>query len=129
MVPQSFAGKRKHIIIADWLRLEGTSEGDLVQHPWLEQGHLEQFAQDHVQKAFEYLQGWRLHNLSGQPMLVLGHPHSKKVFPDVRGKLLCFSLCPLTLKTSLRMCFNPLLAKILQPLYTEGWTQPESMNL
>lgn len=27
------------------------------------QGHQEPAAQDHVQKAFEYLQGWRFHNL------------------------------------------------------------------
>ena len=52
--------------------------------PLLKQGHLGQVASDHVQIAFEYLQGWRLHNLSGQPVPVLGHPHSKKVFPDVQ---------------------------------------------
>jgi len=31
----------------------------------LKQGHLKPVAQDCVQVAFEYLQGWRLHNLSG----------------------------------------------------------------
>ena len=36
-----------------------------------------------VQMAFEYLQGWRLRNLSGQPVPVLSHPHSKKVLPAV----------------------------------------------
>jgi len=41
----------------------------------LKQGHLEQVAHDHVQMAFEYLQRWRLHNLSEQPVPVLGHPH------------------------------------------------------
>lgn len=35
------------------------------------QGHLEPFAQDHVQVALEYLQRWRLHNLSGWPMQTL----------------------------------------------------------
>jgi len=44
--------------------------------PLLRQGHLEPVAQVHVQMAFEYLQGRRLHNFSSQP--VLGHPHSKK---------------------------------------------------
>ena len=54
-------------------------------HPTLllKQGHLKKAAQDHVQIAFEYLQGWRLHNLSGQPVPVLGHPHNKKVFSDI----------------------------------------------
>ena len=49
----------------------------------LKQSQLEPVAQDHVQAAFEYLQGWRLHNLPEQPVPVLGHPHSAKVFPDV----------------------------------------------
>ncbi|NXV35722.1 NEK5 kinase, partial [Rissa tridactyla] len=35
-------------------------------------------------QAFEYLQRWRLHTPSGQPVPVLGHPHSGKVFPDVQ---------------------------------------------
>jgi len=48
----------------------------------LKQGHLEQVAQDHVQMAFEYLQAGRIHNLPGQPLPVLGHPHNKKVFLD-----------------------------------------------
>jgi len=44
------------------------------------QGHLEAFDQDHVQKSLEYFQGWRLHNLSGQPVMVFSHSHNKKVF-------------------------------------------------
>jgi len=46
----------------------GTSGSHPIQDPWLMQGYLETVAQDHVQTAFEYLQGWRLHNLSRQPM-------------------------------------------------------------
>ena len=49
----------------------------------LKQGQLQQVAQDHVQSGFEYLQGWRLHNLSGQPIPVSGHPHGKNVFSYV----------------------------------------------
>ena len=41
----------------------------------LKQGHLDPVAQDHVQAASEYLQGWSLQNLSGQPVVVLSHPH------------------------------------------------------
>lgn len=45
----------------------------------LKQGHLEQAAQDHGQMAFEYLQGNRLQNLSGERVPVLSHPHSESV--------------------------------------------------
>jgi len=46
----------------------------------LRQGHLEEpVTQDHVQIAFEYLQGGRLHNQSGKPMPVFSHPYSKSV--------------------------------------------------
>ncbi|KAK4830739.1 hypothetical protein QYF61_013189 [Mycteria americana] len=34
----------------------------------LKQGYLRPAAHHHVQTAFEYLQGWRLHNLSGKPV-------------------------------------------------------------
>ncbi|KAK4826745.1 hypothetical protein QYF61_010998 [Mycteria americana] len=44
--------------------------------PLLKQGHLDLLAQDYVQPPFEYVQGWRLHNLSGQPVPVLSHPHN-----------------------------------------------------
>lgn len=46
--------------------------------PLLKQNHLEPFAQDHDQMAFEYVQGWMFYNLPGQP--VLNHSHSEKVF-------------------------------------------------
>lgn len=48
----------------------------------LKKGHLEQVAQDHVQVAFEDLQGGRL--LRGQPVPELGHIYSEVVFPDVQ---------------------------------------------
>jgi len=44
----------------------------------LKQGHLEPVAQDHVQMAFENLQGWRLHNLLGLPVPVVSHLCSEK---------------------------------------------------
>ena len=47
--------------------------------PLLKQGHLQLVVQDHVQMDVEYLQGWRLHNLSEQSGAVLGHPHSEKL--------------------------------------------------
>ena len=57
--------------IIGWLRLEEISGGHWVQPAnLLKQGHLELVAQDHVQVTFGYCQGWRLHNLSGQPVPV-----------------------------------------------------------
>jgi len=50
----------------------------------LKQGLLLLATQEGVQTAFEYLQGWRLHSLSGQLVPVVGHPYSKKVLPDVQ---------------------------------------------
>uniref|UniRef100_A0A8B9Q4U4 Transmembrane protein 19 n=1 Tax=Apteryx owenii TaxID=8824 RepID=A0A8B9Q4U4_APTOW len=61
----------------------------------LKQGHLEHVAQDPVQVGFEYLQGWRLHNLSGQPVPVLCHPHSKEVFHYVQLELPVFQFVPI----------------------------------
>lgn len=55
--------------------------------PLLKQGHQKPVPQDHVQVAFEYLQGWRLHHLTRQPMPVLSHPQYKKVFPDLQAEL------------------------------------------
>ena len=57
----------------------------------LKQGHLKLVAQDHVQMDFEDLQGWRLHNLSGQPVLMLSHSHSKKSVSLCSGGTFCVS--------------------------------------
>ena len=61
----------------------------------LKLGHLEPVAQDHVQTAFGYLQGWTLHNLSGHPVPVLGCPHSEKVFLDVQREPPVFHFVPI----------------------------------
>ena len=60
----------------------------------LKQGHLEPVAQGHVQTDFEYLQGWRLCSLSGQPVPVLSHLHSEKVFPSVQREPPVFHFVP-----------------------------------
>lgn len=51
--------------------------------PLFKQDHLEQVDQNCVHRAFQYLQGGKLHILSGQLATVLSHPHTKKEFPDV----------------------------------------------
>jgi len=62
--------------------------------PLLKQGHLERVAQDHVKTSSEYLQGWRLPKLPGKPIPVLGHSHSKDVFPDVQMAPPVFQFVP-----------------------------------
>lgn len=42
----------------------------------LKQGHREQVAQEHIQTVFVYFRKGRNHNVSGQPLPVLHHPHS-----------------------------------------------------
>lgn len=64
-----------------------------VPTPWLKQGHQKQVARDHIHVAFEDLQGGKLQSSSGQPVLVLRHPHSSEVFPDVQSKPLHVSVC------------------------------------
>lgn len=68
--------------------------GSSGPNPLLEQGHLEPFVQDCVRMAFEYLQAWRVHDLPGQPVPVLCHPHSTNVFCYVpRDPPVVLSLC------------------------------------
>lgn len=64
-----------------WLRLAATFAGQ-GSNSQLKLGHWELFAQAHAQMTFEYLQGQRLYNFPGQPVAVLGYPHSEKVFSD-----------------------------------------------
>lgn len=42
-------------------------------------GRVELVCQDYGQSDFEYIQGWSLPNLPGQPLPVRNHPHSKWV--------------------------------------------------
>uniref|UniRef100_A0A8B9P213 CUB and sushi domain-containing protein 3 n=1 Tax=Apteryx owenii TaxID=8824 RepID=A0A8B9P213_APTOW len=72
--------------------------------PLLKQGHLEHVAQDCIQAGFEYLQRRRLHHLSGQPVPVLCHPHSEKVFPHVQMEVSVFQFVPVY---NLEPCEDP----------------------
>lgn len=61
------------------------------------EGHLESVVQDHVPVAFEHLQGRTLHNLCGESVPLLSHPHNKKkkVFPDVQMEPSVFHFVPI----------------------------------
>lgn len=68
--------------------------------PCLEQGPWQQAAQGLAQLSFDYLQGWILHSISGQPVLVCDHPHSEHFFfffLIFKWNFLWFSLCLLPL--------------------------------
>lgn len=71
--------------------------GDQVIQPLCsDQGLLEQLAEEHVQSDSEHLQGWKLHNLSGKPVPVFDHPHSKKTHPHIficLSGISCVSVC------------------------------------
>lgn len=64
-----------------------------VLHPLLQQGHTEQGAQDHIWVGFGGLQG-RDSTASEQPALVLHHPHSNKVLPEVQTAPLVLQFVP-----------------------------------
>ena len=62
--------------------------------PLPKQDHQEQVVHDRVQMAFDHLQGWWHHNLSGEPVPVLSHSHSKNEFPDVQMRPPVFQFVP-----------------------------------
>ena len=66
----------------------------LVQPPLPKQNHPEQVAQDRFQVGLEYLQGRRIHNLSGQPVPVLCHPQREEVLPHVQLELPLLQFVP-----------------------------------
>jgi len=60
-----------------------------------------QAAQSHIQPGLECLQGWGIHNLLGQPVLVCHHPLGKKLPPNIQPKppmsqFKTIPLCPIT---------------------------------
>lgn len=74
---------RVHRII-EWLNLEWSSGG--CPAPLLKQGHLDLFAQEHVQMTSEYLQGWRLKTSLGKCTVTLT---ARMCFLVFKGNLLC----------------------------------------
>jgi len=64
--------------------------------PLLKQGHLQQAAQDLAQAGLECLQRRRIHNLPGQPVPVLCHPHREEVLPHVQTEHPVLQFVPIT---------------------------------
>jgi len=78
--------------------LEGTSRDHRVQ-PLCKAGPLQQATQAGIQADPEYLQRRRIHNLPGQPVPVLHHPHCEEVPLHIGAELpmLQFLVVPLGL--------------------------------
>lgn len=64
----------------------------------------EQVTHEHIQMAFEYLKGRRLHSCSGQPIPIFNHPHS---FSYIQEKIPCVSVCAHFLLSCHRSCEIP----------------------
>jgi len=71
--------------ITEWHALQGTSRIMKLQLPCHRQGRqpprtvLDQAAQDPIQPGLEHLQGWGIHNLSGQPVPAPHHSLGKEL--------------------------------------------------
>lgn len=63
--------------------------------PLLKQGHSEPAAQEHAQTTLESPQGQRLHNLHGQPVPALDHPHSENTLSDIQTEPALFQFVPI----------------------------------
>ena len=67
--------------------------------------------------GFEYLQEWRLCNLSGQPVPVFGHTYSEKVFPDVQREPPRFQFV---------LMASVLSACVIRDCFTPHWLRPRT---
>ena len=78
--------------IIESLELEETFKGHLVQLSCTERGRaqLGHIAQSLIQPGLEYLQGWDIHLLSGQPVPVPQDPDCKRLSPYIQPKSLLF---------------------------------------
>ena len=94
-----------HHRITEWPGFEGNSRIMNLQALCHRQGHqpphliLDQVAQGPIQPGLEHLQGWGIHNLSGQPVPAPHHSPGKELPPAIQPKsslfqLKTFSPCP-----------------------------------
>ena len=68
-----------------------------MSNPPARQGHqtphlLDQVAQGPIQPGLEHLQGWGIHNLSGQPVSAPHHSPGKELSPNIQPKSSLFQL-------------------------------------
>ena len=72
-------------------------QGSWISNPPARQGHqpphlLDQVAQGPIQPGLEHLQGWGIHNLSGQPVPAPHHYPCKELPPNIQPKSSLFQL-------------------------------------
>lgn len=101
--------------ITEGLRWEGISGGHLVQSSCSSRATRSRMPR--TTSFFENLQEGRLHRLSGQPVSVFHHPHSKEAFCDVQREPHVFQFVPLTLArgTTEKCLFVPSLLVFIKP--------------
>lgn len=80
--------------IIELLRLEGSSVV-ILSKPLAQAGPPMTSCPGLCTYSFCEYRGWRLHIISGQPVLLLSHPHSKTVFPDVQKEPAVFQCVPI----------------------------------
>ena len=73
---------------------------------------LDQAVQSPIQPGLEYLQGWGIHNFSGQAVPVLHHLMSRKFPTSMQSKSLLIQikiilLCPVTIRMCKKMALPP----------------------
>lgn len=78
---------------SDWVQNE---KCHLVQPPWSFRATQSQSSRTMSQIAFEYVQGGRFHNISGQPVPVFSPLQSKNVFPHIQMEPPLFQIAPTT---------------------------------
>ena len=76
--------------IIEFLELEGSFNGHLVQIPCSEQVNAQLDQDDHglIQACLESLQGRSINHISGQPVPVPHQPHCKRLFYHIQPKSL-----------------------------------------
>ena len=126
--------------IIEFLELEGTFKGHLVQLPCNEQRHpqLDQVAQGLIQPHLESLQGQGTNHVSRQPFPMCHYLHCKRLLPYILAKSIFFWLeaispCSVTIDTAkvfpLLSCSSSLdterlLSGHLTTFSSPGWTAP-----
>jgi len=129
--------------ITEWLTMEGTFWRSCGPTTLLNQGHLETVSQDHVQMAFEYLQGWRTHSLRRRLCQWSVTLTVKKCFLTLTKNLLCFDFCQLPMvlplgtteknlaPSSLHLHFRNLYTLLRSPLglLSSRLNSPSSLSL
>lgn len=110
---------------------KGSEFGESLVHPTCsKQNQLEQVYEGPAQLHFKYPRRWKPLNLSGQPVPVFDHPHSKSEWGKQRGRITSLNLLaaffPLQSQLGIGMCLiwcpPEFPGPFLQSFFLESWT-------